>query len=136
MKKDGTFILIVLTLVFAAFLIGLLIGRNTHKSEVVMNHYLNPTDTTSAQADTIPAGANAPTDPLPITTSERININTATLEELITLPGIGPALAQRILDFREAYGPFQNLVDLTDVEGIGTKKIEAIKDLITLEDEA
>ena len=135
MKKDGAFILVVLTLLFAAFLVGFLIGRNTTESDVVINSYVVPHDTSPIKADATPENTSPATEALHSATSQQININTATLEQLITLPGIGPALAQRILDFRETYGPFQNLVELTDIEGIGAKKIEAIKDLIILEDE-
>lgn len=62
----------------------------------------------------------------------RINPNTATLEELKTLPGIGEVLAQRILDYRTQNGPFQNPEDLMKVTGIGEKTYAALRDLIDL----
>lgn len=61
-----------------------------------------------------------------------ININTATQSELESLPGIGPVLAQRIIEYRQAHGPFTRLEDLLNVPGIGPKTFERIKDLITL----
>ena len=61
-----------------------------------------------------------------------VNINTADLEELDTLPGIGPALAQKILDYRAVNGPFANLEALMEVSGIGQVKFDKIKQLITL----
>lgn len=67
------------------------------------------------------------------TPSGPININTAPLEELDRLPGIGPALAQRIIDYRTQNGPFKKLDDIKQVRGIGDVLFDQIKDLVTLE---
>lgn len=64
---------------------------------------------------------------------EAVCINTASAAELEALPGIGPVLAQRIVDDRAANGPFASKEDLLRVEGIGEKTLEAILDEITLE---
>ncbi len=56
-----------------------------------------------------------------------LNLNTATLKDLDALPGIGPALAKRIVDYREKHGPFKKIDDLEQVSGIGLKKLEKIK---------
>lgn len=61
-----------------------------------------------------------------------ININTASVDELDELPGIGPTIAQRIIDYRDANGPFQTIEDLLNVSGIGPSTFEQIKDLITV----
>lgn len=61
-----------------------------------------------------------------------ININTAGTAELDTLPGIGPTLAQRIIQHREVNGPFRQIEDIKNVSGIGDKKFEDIKDRITV----
>jgi len=63
----------------------------------------------------------------------KININTATLEELVKLKRIGPKYSQRIIDFREKNGPFEKVEDLLKVRGIGEKTLEANKDLIIVE---
>ena len=61
-----------------------------------------------------------------------ININEADSEELQALPGIGPSLAKRIVDYRETHSTFQSLNDLTKVHGIGPKTIEALRPLVSL----
>ena len=66
---------------------------------------------------------------------EKVNINTATLEELMTLDGIGQKYAQRILAFREKNGPFQKPQDLSLVKGIGQKIVDRNLGRILVQDE-
>ena len=61
-----------------------------------------------------------------------VNINTASAEELDTLPGIGPAMAQRIIEFRETEGAFTSIEDIKKVKGIGEAKFEKMKDKICI----
>jgi competence protein ComEA len=63
----------------------------------------------------------------------RVNINTADAMTLQTLPGIGPKLAQRILDYRAAHGPFARTQDIMEVSGIGQATFEELDDQITTE---
>lgn len=65
-------------------------------------------------------------------TTELININTASALELEALPGIGPTTAQKIVDYREQNGPFISAEDIINVSGIGPGTYERIKDLITV----
>jgi competence protein ComEA len=62
-----------------------------------------------------------------------LNINTATQEELETLPGIGPSKAAAIIDYRSTKGPFATLEDVLEVSGIGEKTLEGFKDLIIIQ---
>ena len=62
--------------------------------------------------------------------SSKININTATLEELDKLPGVGEATANKIISHREENGQFKNIEDIKNVNGIGDKKFENMKELI------
>lgn len=64
--------------------------------------------------------------------SQPVNLNQATLADLDSLPGVGPALAQRILEWRKAHGRFNNLNELLQVKGIGAKKLAKFQQLIRL----
>ena len=66
-------------------------------------------------------------------TRQRININTASANELETLPGIGKVLAARIIEHREEYGPFRRSEHLIIVRGISDKRFRALRDLITVD---
>jgi len=62
----------------------------------------------------------------------KLNINTADLASLESLPGIGPSLAQRIIDYRQAHGSFERIEDIMEVSGIGEAIFEGLQDLITV----
>lgn len=61
-----------------------------------------------------------------------VNINTATAEELVALPGVGPVKAQAIVDHRKAHGPFKTVDDLRNVKGIGAKRMEKLRNDVTV----
>ena len=120
--KSSQKLLIGLTLVFAAFIAGLFLGRNFNRQPV--------------QIQPLPAVTAAAVPPLSLMTEPTapsiININTSTVEEIQVLPGIGPLLAQRIVEYREENGPFETNGELMNVSGIGEKKLEEIWDYITV----
>ena len=64
------------------------------------------------------------------TTAAPVQLSTATLEQLESLPGVGPVMAQKILDYRQAHGAFQSVDELDAVPGIGPKRLEQLRDLV------
>lgn len=70
--------------------------------------------------------------PAPVSAAAPLNLNTATLEQLDALPGIGRSTAQRILEHREKNGAFKKIEELMNVKGIGEKAFLKIKPLITV----
>lgn len=123
MKNRGTYILLVVTLLFLAFTAGFFLGRNSTRQAVTM--YQHPTETTQATA---PRPVEKPVEG----DSALVNINTASLPELAALPGIGEVIGQRIVDYRQEKGPFQEITQLSQVEGIGEKRMEELLPLITV----
>lgn len=124
MKKLNGIWLIAVACVFLSGLVGFYIGRNCGRSPVEVTTLVSPTEKSAATA---PSDSTDPTE-----FSGPVNINTADSAQLQTLPGIGPTLAQRIIDYRQANGPFESVYDLTLVSGIGLSKLENILDYITV----
>lgn len=127
---------------FLLFGLGLYFGRTTGGTVL----YQRPAAASSVAAEAPeapeePETPEAPEEPAapeetetePEGMASRVNLNTADAAALESLPGIGPALAQRIIDYRTANGPFQTTAEIQDVRGIGAGIYEKIKDSITVE---
>jgi comEA protein len=65
--------------------------------------------------------------------TEKVNLNTATVEQLTTLPGVGPTLAARIVEYRERAGQFGSAEELMNVKGIGEKNFQKIEEWLVVE---
>ncbi len=110
MKKSAIYILVAVTLIFAAFVAGFYLGRNSGRTPVHIS--------------TLPPAANS--------ADGKININTADLVELMKLPSIDKALAQQIIDYRTAHGEFKTPSDLLAIPAITNEIFEKIYDRIKL----
>ena len=122
-EKRHIWFLIAIALVFCAVLIGYNIFFVKEPQVIVIETDISASDSDTPQS--LEEGYIVPT--------AKVNINTASAEQLDEeLEGIGPSLAQRIVSYRDANGPFTDIEQIKNVSGIGDKKFEAIKDNITV----
>lgn len=129
-------LLLALTAALCVFLLGFYVGRSGTRETITVQSAglaLPKAETSTGEADT---GDEAAASVLPEAASGQqgapVNINTATAEELQTLPGIGEVLAARIIEFRTENGAFRLIDELMDVRGIGEAVFDGLKDQITV----
>lgn len=120
--KNTSLILIALAAAFLLFAAGFCVGRQQSGGDfrIVAKRQLSSEPPSST-------GEIATTQQ-----DAKLDLNTATAEELTTLPGIGEVLAGRIVAYRQAHGRFSSIDELAEVEGMGEKRINAIRDYVTL----
>ncbi len=128
MKKSAIYVLLALTLAFAAFVAGFYLGRNYDHSSIQISGVLKLTTPSP-----IPSQAQTTVTTVPATLDETTRqlmsaINAATLQDWDAVDQIGPVTAQRILDYRSQYGDFEQPEDLLNVSGIGEKTLQTILD--------
>lgn len=126
MKKPQYPFLLLITAAFLAFTIGFFLGKNQPSDSVTISIPASM-HTAPEPAAEPPESTCQPTQAITFP----ININTATLDELMALPGIGEVLAKRILAYREEHDKFSTVYELMNVEGIGEKRMEEMLELIT-----
>ena len=160
MKNKAMAVLAAMVLLFGGFTGGFFLGRNTRVETIQTTktvHETVPGETVVVLREvlvTLPPETVMPTVPSteppvrsePVKQTEPkkssdssekkvtfpVNINTASKKELDALPGIGEVLAQRIIDYRSANGPFSTVDELTKVKGIGAKTLEKLKPYATV----
>lgn len=125
--KEKTVFRLFSVIFISACIITLLLCDITRKSDDIYVKEITVTEKTQMPRDKSEESKAENTE-----TPAIININTSSAEELTSLPGIGEAIAERIVKYREENGKFNSIEELTEVSGIGESKLEAVKNLITV----
>ena len=152
MKNKGiSWLIYCIMAVLCAFSLGWVLGSGGTHETVTVQVSSQPQETQATQASQETQTPEAPEEiqeeaPLELEEAEQqtpqlsapteeapLNLNTATQAELELLPGIGPVLAQAILDYRDSFGGFSAKEQLMEVSGIGEKRYATVEALITVE---
>lgn len=138
MKNKGiSWLIYCIMAVLCAFSLGWVLGSGGTHETVTVQVSAQPDDTAADETPETPEETpeEAPEETAPPAPTEEapLNLNTATQAELELLPGIGPVLAQAILDYRDSFGGFSAKEQLMEVSGIGEKRYAAVEALITVE---
>ena len=129
LRMSGKLALGLMAALSLLFSLAVLLSAGSFFSE----DYAPVTDTGAEESRTL-TGRNSPEQiPLELLPGERLDLNSAGAEELQRLPGIGESLSAAIVADREENGPFSSVEDLLRVPGIGEKRLDAIRDLVTVE---
>jgi competence ComEA-like helix-hairpin-helix protein len=113
-----------------AYLLYRLLVEYLRPMRIKLEEQLSPV--TPDREPTPPPAATIAPPPRPLPEPDLLNLNQADVASLVALPGIGPALAERIVTYRQQVGAFASFEDLTDVPGIGPALVERLRALVTL----
>ena len=122
MKGTAQKVLLAVTALFVTFPLAFFIGRSSVHAQITTERAPEELVRELPEPESAPEAA------------QRLELNRATQAELEALPGIGAVLAERIVAWRSANGPFVSVEQIMDVEGIGEKKFAELRDSIYVED--
>lgn len=145
MRADNRYrLLAVAAALFVVFSLGFFLGRNSIEYDLSADVQKKP-EQALEPLEELPEAEEEPQEEAPQTEEaealpvqqssgevQLININTATKDELMTLPGVGEVLAERIIAYRQEYGRFVTTQQLTDISGIGEQRYAQLEALVTV----
>ena len=120
--KKASIVLLVVLLLFFSTIVGYLLGHRITNNDIIISSENPPIHLSNSSTDNDSA----------FTSDGKININIASVGQLLMLPNVGETLAMRIVEYRNQYGKFYSVEDLLLVKGIGEKKLEQLRDYITI----
>ena len=119
MKNKSTVIILGVAILFIGLMVGIFIGTSNSRNYIELTYdpdtYTDETGTVDITPEVV-----------------KIDINTATVEDLMIIPGIGEVTANNIIEYRTKHGKFAKIDELLDVKGIGPKSLEKISEYITV----
>ena len=121
MKNISKYIMVSAIFLFIGIMLGIFFGRNSGSDSILLT-----------QANSSEINTSSPTTAYYDEVLGRININSATADELTSVPGIGSVTAQRIVEYRRKYGKFYSINDLLKIKGISETTLDDIRPYITV----